>query len=121
MPLSVVDLYQNVLPKTNCKDCGFPTCLAFASMVVSEKLPLKNCPHLAPDELEKYQQVLDKQHAANKWTKKDMAHEALQWAKERSASMRIEDLPDRIGGTLISNGDTPTLKLPYFSDAISIT
>lgn len=37
MALSVVDLYKNVLPKTNCGDCGFPTCLAFASMVVSEK------------------------------------------------------------------------------------
>lgn len=36
MALSVVDLYRKVLPRTNCGDCGFPTCLAFASMVVSK-------------------------------------------------------------------------------------
>ena len=36
MALSVVDLYQEVLPRSNCGDCGFPTCLAFASMVVSK-------------------------------------------------------------------------------------
>ena len=35
MALSVVDLYRDVLPKTNCGDCGFPTCLAFAGMVVT--------------------------------------------------------------------------------------
>ncbi|MDY0222274.1 MAG: DUF3786 domain-containing protein [Desulfobacterium sp.] len=46
MALSVVGLYRDVLPKTNCRDCGFSTCLAFAGMVVSEKHPLKNCPHL---------------------------------------------------------------------------
>ena len=46
MPLSVVDLYKTVLPKTNCGDCGFPTCLAFASMVVSEGRPLSDCPHV---------------------------------------------------------------------------
>ena len=36
MALSVVDLYAKVLPRTNCRDCGFPTCIAFAGMVVSE-------------------------------------------------------------------------------------
>lgn len=36
MALSVVDLYARVLPRTNCGDCGFPTCLAFAGMVVSK-------------------------------------------------------------------------------------
>jgi hypothetical protein len=120
MPLSVLDLYQKVLPKTNCKDCGFPTCLAFASMVVSEKLPLKKCPHLAPDVVEEFQPELDDQHAIGKWTKKDMAQESLEWARERAASMRIEDLAERIGGTLIKDGDTPILELPYFSDAVLI-
>jgi Na+-translocating ferredoxin:NAD+ oxidoreductase RNF subunit RnfB len=43
MALSVVDLYAKILPGTNCKECGYLTCIAFAGMVVSEKLPLKNC------------------------------------------------------------------------------
>jgi hypothetical protein len=121
MPLSVVDLYSKVLPRTNCRDCGHPTCLAFASMVVSEQLPLKNCPHLSPETVARYQQILDAQHAEGKWTKKDMAADALQWARERSASMRLEDLPGRIGGRLVQTAEGKTaLELPYFSDTVVI-
>lgn len=121
MPLSVVDIYQKILPKTNCGDCGFPTCLAFASMVVSEKLPLKNCPHLDAQVVGEHQGELDKQHAAGKWTARDMAADALAWARERAASMKIEDLPGRIGGTLVGRDGMPALELPYFSGTITIT
>jgi hypothetical protein len=121
MPLSVVDLYKIVLPKTNCRECGYPTCLAFASMVVSEKLPLKNCPHVDPKKLAGFQEELDKQHQAGKWTKKDMAADALAWAKERSASMNLADLPERIGGKLIQYNGAGALELPYFAQTILIT
>jgi len=121
MPLSVVDLYKDVLPKTNCGDCGFPTCLAFAGMVVSEMHPLANCPHLGPDGLETYQSELNEQYASGKWLKRDTAQDALEWAKERAASMKIEDLPDRIGGKLINKDNEYALELPYFTGSIIIT
>jgi hypothetical protein len=121
MPLSVVDLYRDILPKTNCGDCGFPTCLAFAGMVVSERLPLRNCPHIESDLIEKCQSELDEQHASGKWIKRDMAQDALEWAKERAASMKIEDLPDRIGGKLIHKDNEYSLELQYFTGSIIIT
>lgn len=121
MALSVVDLYRDILPKTNCGDCGFPTCLAFAGMVVSEKHPIKNCPHLEPSLIDQIQNQLDNQHDAGKWTKRDMAQDALKWAKDKVSSMKIEDLPDRIGGELIRPGNDPALKLPYFTDFILIS
>jgi len=120
MPLSVVDIYRDILPKTNCGDCGFSTCLAFAGMVVSEKHALDNCPHLAPDVLKRFGKELSNQYASGKWVKKDLAEEALQWARERSASMDIRDLPDRIGGELSDKSGGPVLKLPYFNDTIFI-
>ncbi len=121
MPLSVVDLYTQVLPRTNCRDCGHPTCLAFASMVVSERLPLAACPHLSAQTVARYQPILDAQHAQGKWTKRDPAADALQWARERSAGMRLEDLPARIGGRLIRAADgQPALELPYFTDSVLI-
>jgi hypothetical protein len=120
MSLSVVDLYKNILPKTNCRDCGYPTCLAFAGMVVSEKLPLENCPHIEPAVLKEAQAELEVQYAEGKWTKKDMAADALVWAKERAASMHIEDLPQRIGGVLKKDRSGKYLELPYFNDAILI-
>lgn len=121
MPLSVVDIYRDILPQTNCGDCGFPTCLAFAGMVVSEKHPLRNCPHIEPDVVERCQSELDKQYSEGKWLKRDMAKDALKWAKERSSSMKIEHLPDRIGGTLITTKNGNALKLPYFKNSIIIT
>lgn len=121
MALSVVDLYRDILPKTNCKDCGFPTCMAFASMVVSEKHPIRNCPHLTPEVVEACEKELAEQYAAGKWLKRDMKEDALKWAKEKSASMKIEDLPDRIGGKLIEIDGKPALELPYFNEHIIIT
>jgi hypothetical protein len=121
MPLSVVDLYRDILPKTNCGDCGFPACLAFASIVVSEKLPLGNCPHIETGIVEKCQKELDEQYTSGKWLKRDMAQDALEWAKQRSASVKISDLPDRIGGKLITKDDAVSLELPYFTDSIFIS
>ena len=121
MALSVVDLYRDVLPKTNCGDCGFATCLAFAGMVVSEKHPLDGCPHLTPDALQRCNQALEAQYAAGKWTKRDMAQDALNWARERSASMDLADLPARIGGVLTADDRRPAVKLTYFNTHIIIS
>lgn len=121
MVLSVVDLYAKILPKTNCRDCGYRTCLAFAGMVVSEKLPLKNCPHINPLILKTAQQELEQQYKEGKWLKRDMAKEALEWAKQKSASMKFEDIALRIGGELTIDQGVDQIILPYFNKKIFIT
>lgn len=120
MPLSVMDLYKDVLPKTNCRDCGFPTCLAFAGKVVTEKLPLENCPHIDPELLAKSQAILEEQWAQGKWLKKDPAQDALNWAKERASSMKLQDVAGRIGGVLKRWGNKSYVELPYFNTRILI-
>ncbi|MCL1880290.1 MAG: acetyl-CoA decarbonylase/synthase complex subunit gamma [Actinomycetia bacterium] len=40
---------QKLLPKTNCKECGSDTCLAFAMKLASKKASLAECPY-ASDE-----------------------------------------------------------------------
>jgi len=121
LPLSIVDLYRKVLPRTNCRDCGFPTCFAFASMVVSEKLPIANCPHLAPDLVERVQAELDEQYAQGKWTKKDLAADALKWARERASSMTLEDVSERIGGKIAEENGGQYMEIPYFTDVIHVS
>ncbi len=122
MALSVVDLYTKVLPKTNCRDCGFLTCLAFAGMVVSEKHPLKNCPHIDPEILESAQKELEQQYKEGKWLKKDMAKEALEWAKTKMASMQLPDIAERTGGELTTSEEgTPAIILPCFNKKFVIT
>ena len=48
MALSGLDIYKQ-LPKTNCKDCGLPTCLAFAMKVATKQVGLEACPHVSAD------------------------------------------------------------------------
>ncbi len=43
MGLSGLEIYK-LLPKTNCKKCGFPTCLAFAMQLAAKKVSLDKCP-----------------------------------------------------------------------------
>ncbi|HHN45874.1 MAG TPA: acetyl-CoA decarbonylase/synthase complex subunit gamma [Planctomycetes bacterium] len=46
MALSGLDIFKH-LPKTNCKDCGVPTCLAFAMKVAAGQATLADCPHVS--------------------------------------------------------------------------
>ena len=46
--LSGLDIFK-LLPKTNCGDCGVPTCMAFAMKLAQKKAELSACPH-ASDE-----------------------------------------------------------------------
>jgi acetyl-CoA decarbonylase/synthase complex subunit gamma len=48
MPLTGLEIYK-LLPKTNCKDCGFPTCLAFAMQLAAKKVELQKCPHVSEE------------------------------------------------------------------------
>lgn len=43
MALSAIEIYK-LLPQTNCRDCGFPTCLAFAMQLAQKKTSLDKCP-----------------------------------------------------------------------------
>lgn len=48
MPLSGIEIYK-FLPKTNCKKCGFPTCLAFAMRVAQQTVDIAACPDLSAE------------------------------------------------------------------------
>ena len=46
MGLSGLDIYK-LLPKTNCKECGQPTCLAFAMKLAQKQAELSACPYVS--------------------------------------------------------------------------
>jgi len=51
MALTGMQIYKN-LPKTNCRDCGLPTCMAFAMQVASKQRALTDCPHISKEAAE---------------------------------------------------------------------
>ncbi len=48
MALTGLAIYK-LLPKTNCKDCGQATCLAFAMQLAAGKASLEACPHVSAE------------------------------------------------------------------------
>ncbi|MFC1990864.1 acetyl-CoA decarbonylase/synthase complex subunit gamma [Chloroflexota bacterium] len=52
MPLTGIEIFK-LLPKTNCGDCGVPTCLAFAMNLAAGKAELSACPHVSAEATEK--------------------------------------------------------------------
>lgn len=46
MALTGLDIYK-LLPRTNCKKCGRPTCLAFAMQLAQKKASIEECPDVS--------------------------------------------------------------------------
>jgi len=52
MALTGVEIFK-LLPKTNCKKCGFPTCLAFAMKLAQRQASLDLCPDVSAEAKQK--------------------------------------------------------------------
>lgn len=48
MALSGLQIFK-LLPKTNCKECDFPTCMAFAMQLAAGKTELDKCPYVTDE------------------------------------------------------------------------
>ncbi len=48
MALTGLEIYK-LLPQTNCKECGYPTCLAFAMKLAAKQAELKACPYVTEE------------------------------------------------------------------------
>ncbi|MHC4483330.1 MAG: acetyl-CoA decarbonylase/synthase complex subunit gamma [Planctomycetota bacterium] len=48
MALTGLEIFK-LLPKTNCKKCGMPTCLAFAMQLAQKKAKLQDCPDVSEE------------------------------------------------------------------------
>lgn len=57
--LTALQLYK-LLPGTNCRRCGLPTCLAFAAQLAEEEVSIEQCaPLLEPEHEERRARLVD--------------------------------------------------------------
>ena len=47
MALTGIEIFK-MLPKTNCQECGVPTCMAFAMKLAAGQAELDACPYVSP-------------------------------------------------------------------------
>jgi hypothetical protein len=88
-----VDILK-VLDKSNCRECGERTCLAFAAAVFQGRRSLDACTHLAPEAKRKYQSGAE----ASRPTIDEEMQASVRALKERVAGMDLVEAADRLGG-----------------------
>lgn len=93
---NAVDILR-VLDKSNCKECGAPTCLAFATLVVQGKKTLRECPHLSEEAIE----ALGGVAAVKQETRvEDRRDEFLQRLLEEFAEVDFHEAAQRTGASV---------------------
>lgn len=48
-----------LLPRTNCKECGSPSCLAFAMKVAAGKADYRSCPYITEESLKSLNEMME--------------------------------------------------------------
>ena len=86
------------LDKSNCKACGYATCLAFASAVFKGQKPLSECPHLGEDVIEEFGR---ESQTGN--TLELNPEEPLEDLKKRLTTIDLAAAAEKVGG-VFSNG-----------------
>ena len=91
MALTGLQIYK-LLPQTNCKECGFATCLAFGMKLAAKQAELKLCPYVTDEcrQVEPISQVLDggRQVACHRWQEINRDRSVIQIAPPSAAFLR---------------------------------
>ena len=92
---SPVDILK-LLEKSNCRECGQPTCLAFASAVMRGDKELADCPRLDPAEAARH----TVQRPGGGRNQDQLLEEALDAMKQKIAALDLEEAAQRLGAAM---------------------
>lgn len=93
-----LDVYK-VLPKTNCRRCRLPGCLAFAAAVVSGERRIGDCPEVDGDAAAAFSDVV-----VGELPYEQMGWEAYEKMRGEAALVDLAGRANRLGGTRGPNG-----------------
>ena len=118
MAISALQLFK-YLPRTNCGECGFPTCLAFATQVVVEGADMASCPYLSA-EAQALVETITAQQQNGVGRKRDSFAIALKFLQEKVEPLNFAALADGLGATYGAEDGRPYLILPYFGHEVQV-
>jgi len=120
MPLGPVDVYKQ-LPKTNCGECGHPSCLAFATQVVGFGYDLARCLHLDPQVREKLGAIVAAQRERGVQVKRASHQITREHLQEKMRRCDFAARAPGLGATYTREGEVETLRLLYFGRWIGVS
>jgi hypothetical protein len=118
MAITVMEVLK-ILPRTNCGDCGQPTCLAFATQVIKEGEDLTKCPHLTVAAAEMGEAVRAQQ-AAGVGRRRESLAISLEVLQAKVAPLDFAALAEGLGATYGEEAGRPYLSLAYFSYCLQV-
>jgi hypothetical protein len=102
-PKNAMEIFK-LLDKSNCRECGQKTCLAFAGAVFRGQKTLEKCPKLDRETIEKYSGTPETEHTVEEIQDAYMAD-----LKAKISDLDLDETARRIGGR-VSN-DKLTIKV----------
>src|SRR4030042_86876 len=118
MAITVMEVLK-ILPRTNCGDCGQPTCLAFAPHVIKEGEDLAKCPHRPGAGADRGQPVRTQQEAGVGRRRESIAI-SLEVLQEKVAPLDFAALAEGLGATYGEEAGRPYLSLIYFGHRLQV-
>jgi len=96
-PKNAMEIFQ-LLEKSNCRDCGYKTCLAFAGAVFRGQSKLELCPKLDRETIERFSGEPRKEH-----TVEEIQEAYMKDLKAKISDLDLDEAAQRIGGRVSSN------------------
>jgi hypothetical protein len=118
MAITVLEVLKK-LPRTNCGECGQPTCLAFATRVIKEGEDLQQCPYLAPSAAALATEVRTQQEAGVGRRRESVAI-SLEVLQAKVAPLEFAALAAGLGATYGEEEGRPYLALAYFGYCLQV-
>ncbi len=109
MKLSPVTVVEKT-PKTNCGECGYPTCIAFATALTRKKVYYTKCPYFKADA--KFIKLIDQLFVSEKNDKKP-GDTAVNMLVERLKYKDFLELAKYLGAEIKKENNCEILKLNY--------
>ena len=104
--LQILDLMK-MLPRTNCRECGHATCMAFATFVLREGEEPGKCPYWKPEDLAFVRKSLAEQGDDSAYP--DHLFSARKFVQERIRKVDFAAVAPRLGAELTTAGDETCL------------
>ncbi len=114
------ELYR-ITPGTNCGECGFPSCFAFATQVVVGQARIDLCPYLDEEKLPPLRSRLDDQLARGIGVKREGFQKALDYLKEEIRKWDFKKIAPSLGADYRVTDGEEALELEYFGRKIVVT
>ena len=120
MALTILQLIK-YLPMTSCRDCGYATCMAFASHVIKKKEALELCPHLSPEIFSDLNREIKAQQVKNLNVAPDRFKTAREFVMGKIQDYDFAELAPRLGGEYVKRDGKEAMLLSYLGQTYEVS